>query len=96
MLFNPDLQDTVLSYTFGIKTSSACRAFVGTFAQCYYYRGIFQLERPHNRPLERGAVLKHFGSAWVAHGLCAEAGGFEQLATFDERPTKAQLGSLRW
>ena len=55
--------------------------FVQTFEQCYYYRGVFQLERPSNRPLERGAVLKHFDGPWGAHGLCAEAGG-ERVCLF--------------
>lgn len=96
VLMNPDLEDTVLSYTFGIKTSGACRSFVRTFRSAYFFRGIFQIERPSGRPLERGALLHHHGGPWVAHGLCAEADGFAELASFAEEPSKAELGGVPW
>lgn len=96
VLLNPDLEDTVLSYTFGIHTSDKCRKFVSNFETTYAYRGIFQIERPSNRPLERGAVLHHHGGPWTAHGLCQKAGGFELLASFDSKPSKAELGGVPW
>lgn len=97
MLLNPDLEDTILSYTFGITTSNACRDFVRTFGEpVYYYRGIFQLQRPSNRPVERGAVLRHYDGPFLAHVLCETAGGFERLAEFESLPSREQLGSLNW
>ena len=96
ILFNPDLEDTILSYTFGISTSDACRKFVETFEHAYYYRGLFQIQRPSNRPVERGALLHHHDGPWVAHGLCQKAGGYEHLRTFKAAPTRAQLSNLPW
>ena len=96
ILFNPDLEDTILSYTFGISTSDACRKFVETFEHAYYYRGLFQIQRPSNRPVERGALLHHHDGPWVAHGLCPTAGGYEHLRTFKAAPTRAQLSNLPW
>lgn len=96
VIFNPDLEDTILSYTFGITTSDAVRSFVGAFKPCFYYRGIFQTLRPSNRVLERGCLLHHFKGPWVAHGLCAAAGGFDELASFEERPSRAELSALPW
>ena len=96
VLLNPDLDDTILSYTFGITISDRVRKFVRQFDTCYYYRGTFQMIRPSNRPLERGCVLHHFGGAWVAHGLCEAAGGFDELGRFDSQPSRQQLAGLSW
>ena len=94
VLLNPDLEDTILSYTFGIHTSDAVRSFVQKFETCYYYRGIFQLVRPSNRPLEKGCLLHHYKQEWVAHGLLGGEEGFGRLATFGERPSREQLGQV--
>ena len=48
VLLNPDLDDTILSYTFGITISDRVRKFVRQFDTCYYYRGTFQMVRPSN------------------------------------------------
>ena len=54
------------------------------------------MQRPSNQPMERGAVLHHHGGPWVAHGLCEEAGGFDELRSFKARPSKAQLAAVPW
>ena len=76
--------------------ADACRKFVETFEHAYYYRGLFQIQRPSNRPVERGALLHHHDGPWVAHGLCQTAGGYEHLRTFKAAPTRAQLSNLPW
>ena len=74
------------------------RAFVGQFETCYYYRGAFSVQRPSNRPLERGCLLRHFGGEWVAHSLRAEGagGGFDELARWEGQPSREEYASLRW
>ena len=94
VLLNPDLEDTILSYTFGITTSASVRSFVGTFEETYYYRGAFRVVRPANRPIECGCILRHWDGPWEAHGL--SAGGFERIATFDARPSREELANLPW
>ena len=125
VLLNPDLEDTILSYTFGIKTSDAVRKvrpacepprpltrsppvrkraglitaslrsqFVAQFSTCYYYRGTYQMERPANRPIERGYLLSHFGGPWVAFGV--GSGGHNELASWDKKPSRSQLSLLSW
>jgi hypothetical protein len=96
VLLNPDLEDTILSYTFGINTSDAVRSFARSFEHCYYYRGVHQVVRPANRPVEKGALIHHHGAAWVAHRLRSAAGDFEELAAFDDEPSRAQLATLQW
>ena len=56
------------------------------------------LARPSNRPRERGALLHHYGGPWVAHALRRSSGGarFEEVARFDERPSKAELARIDW
>ena len=97
-LLNPNLEDTILAYVFGIATSDAVRATVGDFDTAYYYRGVFQVQRPSNRPLERGCLLRHYRGPWVAYGLCAEAagGGFDELARWEEQPRREELAALAW
>ena len=94
VLLNPDLEDTVLSSVFGITTSDAVRKSVAEFATCYYYKGAFRMLRPANRPLECGCLLHQHGGQWVAHELRSE--GFEELARWDEQPSREQFAALRW
>jgi len=95
VLLNPDLEDTILSYTFGIKTSSACRSFVRSFGDAiYHYKGVFRMQRPSNQPLERGALLHHHGGPWVAFRKTPD--GWVEGSSFDKRPSKEQLSSVRW
>ena len=98
VLLNPDLEDTILSFVFGIQTADAVRSFVAAFETAYYYRGTFSIQRPSNRPIERGCVLRHYGGPWVAHALCDEAagGGFDVLARWDEQPSREQIAALSW
>ena len=96
VLLNPDLEDTILSYTFGIETSDHVRKFVAGFKPAFYYKGVFQTLRPSGRVLERGCLLHHHGGPWVAHGLCREAGGFDELASFEEKPSRAQVSAVDW
>ena len=82
----------------GITTSDAVRKFVGDFRTCYYYRGTFQIQRPSNRPVERGCLLHQYGGRWVALGLCAPdaGGGFDELDSFDQQPSRERLSQVNW
>ena len=87
----------MLSYIYGIKTSDACRRFVGQFEPCYYYRGVYGVQRPSNRPFERGAlVLRSYQGAWMAYAHAGARGGFRPLKQFEQSPSREQLAELKW
>ena len=93
VLMNPDLEDTILSFVFGIKTSDTVRSFVESFDTCYYYKGAFSIQRPSNRPVERGCVLRHHKGPWKAHGT---GGASNELARWPEQPSREQIAALDW
>ena len=53
------------------------------------------MQRPANRPIERGALVRHFGGPWVAYGL-GIGGDFEARRSFEEQPSRAQLSAVPW
>jgi len=91
VLFNPDLEDTVLGSVYGIKATGNIREFVGSFEWAYYYRGRFTLERPSLRPLDRGCLVYQFGGQWVAYGRRGEEYFLEEVEAFDAKPSKQRL-----
>lgn len=111
IIVNPELDDTQLRYTFGIKETSMHAAFLRGFQQVFLARGMYLVKRPSMSVKERGHLGMRYGEPWQA--LKRTADGFALLRSFDEyaaddasaedartkqrrQPTQAEIDAISW
>jgi hypothetical protein len=51
-------EDSIDSYTFGIRETDRRRSVLADFEQVYSYRGLYKISRPSLIPAERGALVR--------------------------------------
>jgi hypothetical protein len=94
VLINPELEDTALRSTFGIRETDKYMAFLKRFAQFYLARGMYLVRRPAMNVQERGHLGMRYAESWDA--LKRTKDGFALLAQFDAQPTSNEIDALRW
>jgi len=94
LLINPELEDTALRGTFGIRETDRYMSFLGSFEQCYLARGMYLVKRPRMTVSERGHLGMRYGESWDA--LKRNANGFSPIERFARRPTPNEIDAVGW
>lgn len=94
LLVNPELEDSALRGTFGIRETDRYVAFLKRFAQCYLARGMYLVRRPAMTVSERGHLGTRYGESWDALRRSPE--GFALAARFERPPTPNEINAVGW
>ena len=89
ILFNEELgKDGII----GIKEREAVTKFLNLFESCFYYRGLYLIQRPLLIPVEVGALLSTQVDKWRVMKLTG--GRYHVLREFTKMPTRDQMENL--
>lgn len=94
LLVNPELEDTALRGTFGIRETDRYMSFLKQFAQVYLARGMYLVRRPAMTVSERGHLGMRYGETWDA--LKRNAEGFALIERFNKQPTSNEIDAISW